>query len=106
MGDGGFQTEVEYASGFFQGVAVGDFDANGKLALVAANYDATSASVLLGNGDRTFQTQVDYATGGLPWSVAVRDFNGDDKPDLAVANAEGNSVSVLPGNGDGTFYLT
>ena len=45
-------------------------------------------SVLLGNGDGTFQAAVNYAVGNAPYSVAVGDFNGDGKPDLAVANAE------------------
>ena len=43
-------------------------------------------SVLLGNGDGTFQAAVNYAAGTTPCSVAVGDFNGDGKTDLAVAN--------------------
>ena len=60
-------------------------------------------SVLLGNGDGTFQAAVNYPAGLNPFSVAVGDFNGDGKPDLAVANYGSNTVSVLLGNGDGTF---
>jgi uncharacterized protein (UPF0548 family) len=58
---------------------------------------------LLGNGDGTFQTAINYAAHTTPFSVAVGDFNGDGKPDLAAANASSNDVSVLLGNGDGTF---
>ena len=47
---------------------------------------ADNVSVLLGNGDGTFQAAVNYAAGATPTSVAVGDFNGDGKPDLAVAN--------------------
>ena len=67
---------------------------------------ASTVSVLLGNGDGTFASKVDYGTGLSPHSVAVEDLNLDGKPDLAVANyagAGGNGVSVLLGNGDGTF---
>src|SRR5260370_2674137 len=61
----------------------------------------SSISVLLGNGDGTFQAAVSYAAGSAPRSMAVGDFNGDGKPDLAVAN--GCGINVLLGNGDGTF---
>ena len=60
-------------------------------------------SVLLGNGDGTFQAAVSFATGSVPTSVALGDVNGDGRPDLAVANALNDTVSVLLGNGDGTF---
>jgi hypothetical protein len=87
-------------------VAVGDFNGDGKLDLVTANYGhygVSDVSVLLGNGDGTFQPARNFATGTLPVvpSVAVGDFNGDGKLDIVATN--GSSVSVLLGNGDGTF---
>jgi len=84
-------------------VAVGDFNGDGKLDLAVVDYDTGVVSVLLGNGDGTFQPQVEYATGTSPRGVAVGDFNGDGKLDLVVANSGDNDVSVLLGNGDGTF---
>jgi len=62
-------------------------------------------SVLLGNGDGTFQAARIQDSGGLnPTSVAVADVNGDGKPDLIVANGYSTSgIGVLLGNGDGTF---
>ena len=61
-------------------------------------------SVLLGNGDGTFQPQVTYAVGSDPDAIVAGDFNGDGRTDLAVANqATTTTVSVLLGNGDGTF---
>jgi hypothetical protein len=86
-------------------VAVGDFNGDGKLDLVVADYDTGVVCVLLGNGDGTFRPQVQYAVGTFPRGVAVGDFNGDGKLDLVVANSGGNNVSVLLGNGDGTFQL-
>ena len=56
-----------------------------------------TVSVLLGNGDGTFQNQ--DVTVGHP-SMAG-DFNGDGRTDLAVANVD--DVSVLLGDGDGAF---
>lgn len=81
-------------------VAVGDFNKDGKLDLVAANRNSNSISVLLGNGDGTFQSAMNYATGTAPTSVVVGDFNNDGKLDLAVS---GGGVAVLLGNGDGSF---
>jgi len=60
-------------------------------------------SVLLSNGDGTYQPAATVTVGNNPVSVAVGDFNGDGKPDLAVANAGSNTISVLIGKGDGTF---
>ena len=60
-------------------------------------------SVLLGNGDGTFQDQKTYPVGNGPVAIVAGDFNGDGRTDLAVANADSNDVSVLLGNGDGTF---
>ena len=62
-----------------------------------------TVSVLLGNGDGTFQNPTSDAVGNDPDAIAVGDFNGDGQLDLAVANDEDNTVSVLLGNGDGTF---
>jgi hypothetical protein len=70
--------------------------------LAVASNNGT-VGILLGNGDGTFQTQVDYPVDQNPSSIAVGDFNGDGKPDLAVTNSISNTVSVLFGNGDGTF---
>ncbi len=45
-------------------IATGDFTGDGKLDLAIANANGSSVSVLLGNGDGTFQPQVTYAVGG------------------------------------------
>src|SRR2546426_980193 len=84
-------------------VAVGDFNGDGKLDLAVANRGSNDVSVLLGNGDGTFQAALTFAAGSGPSSVAVGDFNGDGKLDLAVASRGSSLVSVLLGNGDGTI---
>ena len=89
-------------------MAVGDFNGDGKADLAVANASSNNVSVLLGNGNGTFQAAVNYAAGTGPSSVAVGDFNGDGKADLAVANYEqqqreraaGQWQRDLPGGGE------
>jgi hypothetical protein len=85
-------------------VAVADINGDGKPDILLANFTSDSVSVLLSNGDGTFQTAATYGSGGLnPDSVVIADVNGDGKPDIVVANLNFASVGVLLGNGDGTF---
>ena len=79
-------------------VAVGDFNGDGVQDLAVANAGSNNISVLLGNGDGTFQAARSFAAGHGPVSVAVGDFNSDGKPDLAVANEFSNDVTVLINN--------
>jgi hypothetical protein len=116
-GQGSFQAPVNYSVGAYpSSVVVGDFNGDGKADLAVANYGNFAAgpqlgtvSVLLGNGDGTFQPATVFPAGGYgPSSIAIADFNGDGKADLAVANVgsgvgNAGNVSVLLGNGDGTF---
>jgi hypothetical protein len=111
-GDGTFQAPRTYAVGAIvwtipYGIVAGDFTGNGHLDLAVANPGANTVSVLLGNGDGTFQPQVTYAVGTQPTYIVAGDFNGDGKLDLAVAcqgsDTDPSGVSILLGNGDGTF---
>jgi hypothetical protein len=108
-GDGTFQapTQSPPVQAFEQFVTVGDFNGDGKPDLVAfsANNPCKCISVLMGNGDGTFQNAVTTQPPFPVATIGVGDFNGDGKLDLATAGTFGtsSSVNILLGNGDGTF---
>jgi len=86
-----------------QNTVLGDFNNDGKLDLAATNVNDNTISVLLGNGDGTFQLQAAYASGAFPIALASGDFNRDGNLDLVAGNAGAATISVYFGNGDGTF---
>jgi hypothetical protein len=115
--DGTFQPPVASAAGSApDSLAVGDFDRDGKMDLVAA--DAWGyVRLLRGNGDGTFTTSANVSLGS-PWtgdSVAVGDFNGDGLLDLGITATIVNSSEygdfpygvavVLLGDGAGGLTL-
>jgi len=118
-GDGTFQQGQQYKLGYGpNSVVAADFNGDGKIDLAVSNENckyvpcpAGKISVLLGNGDGSFQIGGTYDTGPEPFQVLAADMNGDGKLDLITAdncgyNCGGEAVvalSVLPGNGDGTF---
>jgi hypothetical protein len=118
--DGTFQSAIDSTTGSYPfgsnplALAVGDLDGDDNLDLVTAN--ANGVSVLLGNGDGSFQTPTSFDVGDYVASVAVGDFNDDELMDIGVTSNtwvydyygyyyghyEGQAT-VLLGNGDGTF---
>jgi hypothetical protein len=72
-----------------------DVDGDGALDLIVANGWSDNVSVLLGNGDGTFQGAVNYGTGDKCHAVAIGDLDGDGTLDLAVTNYNQDNVSVL-----------
>jgi hypothetical protein len=118
-GDGSFQNPVLYdVEEGPQDLAIADVNRDGKLDLLVVNECGHTdgcrqgtVSVLLGNGDGTFQAQQSWFVGIFPLEVAVADFNGDGNPDLVLdlpcgtdtSCVSNGGVGVLLGNGDGSF---
>jgi hypothetical protein len=95
---------------FASGLAVGDFNADGKLDVVMSStgtavIPASGIVVSLGNGEGTFTpaSGSPISLGKSLSAIVAGDFNGDGKLDIAVTDATANAVLVLLGNGDGTF---
>ena len=80
--------------------AVGDFNRDGKLDMVTANYKSNTISIFLnttapGDTAPSFSARTDLTTGEHPMSVSIGDFNSDGKPDIAVVNYNSNTVSLF-----------
>jgi hypothetical protein len=110
-GDGTFQNSLPsiFIPDGPLAVALGDFNGDGILDLAAtSSFNGTGTlSILLGNGDGTFQAPTTYPVGFVANDILVGDVNGDGARDLVVFNRGDNnfqgSISLLYGNGDGTF---
>ena len=84
-------------------LATADVNKDGNMDVVVANHDSNTISVLLGNGDGTFQPQSVLSTGTAPTGIAVGDFNNDGAVDIAVSNNGDNTVTIFLNNGTGTL---
>ncbi len=84
-------------------IRAGDFNNDGFTDLVTSNIASNSLSLLFGNGDGSFQTQVPVRVCQEPRNLALEDFNQDTHLDLAIACSGSNQISILTGRGNGTF---
>ena len=113
-GDGTFNAPVNFAntSGLDSPAVVAvDLNNDGKLDIVVAHAFACftapcivgrTISVMLGNGDGTFQPAREIDVGIGMARIAAGDFNRDGFQDLAIAG-DSSRVYLLFGVGDGTF---
>lgn len=90
-------------------IAVADFNSDGIEDIAAGTWYRT-VSVLMGKGDGTFETQVDYPSSGSLFNsgtsvIQAGDFSGDGKPDIAIASYP-LQAAFLTNNGDGTFSVS
>ena len=113
-GDGTFQAATHFANTTrfdSPAVAATDLNNDGNLDAVVAHSVACwtapclvteTMSVMLGNGDGTFQPTRDIQVGRGMSRIAVGDFNRDGVKDLGIAG-DSSRVYLLLGVGDGTF---
>ena len=84
-------------SGDTHGVALGDFNSDGKLDLAVIDTDHDTVSVYLNTsaGTLAFAAPVMFGTGGLPFAIAVADLDGDERPDIVVTDIGTATISIL-----------
>lgn len=86
-------------------IAVGDFNNDGELDILAATGQSHFVDLLINQGNRTFSVQSIPMPDSPNW-VAVGDFNNDGKLDFAVSSSRPdttNYMQIFLGNGEGGF---
>jgi hypothetical protein len=79
-------------------IVTADFNGDGILDLAVGTCGITESchvSVLLGNGDGSFQSPVRFRVGLNPLQLVVADFTHDGKPDIATINGGDSTISIL-----------
>lgn len=93
---GDFEEKLDFATGTSpRSVAIGDLDGDGKPDLTVADNGSNTVSVFRNtgsNGNISYATKVDFATGTNPRSVAIGDLDGDEKADLVVPSRKINTI--------------
>jgi len=86
-------------------LVTGDFNGDGNVDAAAPNANSANLTVLLGQGDGTFEPAPEspIGTGASPLGLAAGHLDGDAELDLAVVQGQAQTVKILLGDGDGTF---
>ncbi|MDB5271077.1 MAG: hypothetical protein JWP58_4117 [Hymenobacter sp.] len=85
------------------GVAIGDVNGDGLADIVSANFNSSTAGMLLGQPTGGFAAVSTYSTGAgsTPTNVALGDVNGDGRLDIVTANEASQTAGVLLGQANG-----
>jgi hypothetical protein len=94
-----------YTNAHSYSVAVGDFNNDARLDIVALDYTNNSGCILLQYNRGALTNEMTYASGGasLLRSIAVGDMNNDNRLDIIVANYGTDNVGILFGYGNSIF---
>jgi uncharacterized protein (TIGR03437 family) len=100
QGDGTFspeiRTQLRGAPSAYSAFLVADFNGDGLPDVFA------DSGIMMGRGDGSFQSPVQYSGELRGFPIAAADFTGDGYADLFMPYSR-YSIALFPGNGDGTF---
>ena len=88
------------------GVAVADFNGDGKPDVVTDSWGTNQIELLLGDGNGSLATPGRYfSVGHRPYErLRSADFNRDGLPDIVTTNLDDGTVTILLGDGKGSFH--
>ncbi len=99
--DGTFQDPVRYSTAgpgvhsVTAAALIRDFNGDGRMDVVTANFTSATLALFLGNGDGTLAEPTLYASGAAnPVYLVAADFNGDSQLDVASADRGGDGIGV------------
>jgi hypothetical protein len=105
-GDGTFADPAAFGVGdgdWPHGIAIADFNGDGKADVATANNTTANVSVLIGDGAGGFAAATTFSVGAFPVAMGVADVTGDGNLDIVTANAGSLDITVIAGDGAGGF---
>jgi hypothetical protein len=108
-GTGSFNLLQNYSVGFNPwNISVEDYNNDGNLDIAVANYNPPGITVILGNGNGSFNSPTTFfviAAAPNANSICSSDYNEDGNMDLVVTNSNSGNLAILFGDGLGNFGL-
>jgi hypothetical protein len=99
LGNSSFQSAVSYAvSSNLNVIRIADVNGDGKADLIVISSNDGTVSILLGNGNDTFQAPSGshiLTAGSSPDYMAVSDLNNDGNPDIIVINQNDSNAGIF-----------
>jgi hypothetical protein len=102
LANGGFAAPLALQfPGDASAMGLGDFNADGRLDIVALNRPTLNVSMFLGGSAGFPSTPQNYSVGAGGVALAVGDWDGNGRPDVAVARQGG--IDILLSNAEGAL---
>jgi len=85
------------------GIAIADFDEDGRLDAALADFAGEAIVILRADGAGSYAESARRSAIGSPWMIAAGDVDGDGHADVVATGAFAGITNVFWGDGDGGF---
>ncbi|CAF2715870.1 unnamed protein product [Rotaria sp. Silwood2] len=88
-------------------LAANDFNNDGQMDIVVANFETNNIGILLGYNNGSFADMTTYSTGfeSHPYYVITADLNNDNRIDIISVNFGSNTIGIFLENSSGSFTM-